>query len=580
MKKLRTAFPEIYGKNEAKEKAAAPEVKIVASEAIVESEDVDLGEPHAPIIAEEDEESEEEDDLGEEMGPVDVNSPMHVLPLYSLLPTKEQLRVFDEPPVGARQCIISTNIAETSLTIPGIRYVVDCGRSKERKYDKTTGVQSFDIGWTSKASAAQRAGRAGRTGPGHAYRLYSSAVFETDFEQFAEAELLRMPIEGVVLQMKAMNIDTIVNFPFPTPPDRHSLQKAEQLLGYLRAITPQGQLTELGKSMNIFPLSPRFAKVLITGQQHECLPYVIAIVAALSVGDIFIPEHQLGLSTENADEDVIPDPAALALDKGIRGQYHRAHANFSRLDSESDAIKMLSVVCAYEYESNQSRFCTQNFVRLKAMEEIRKLRQQITNIVTANCPGILSGFTAKLPPPSKLQLKALKQIVAAGFIDHVAIRADLLPNSPLKLSQLKNLRDIPYVTLFPSSTDHASDDILDHACFIHQSSVLYSKAVFPEYIVYNTLSRSAYGKGKTWMMPLTTIKGSHLAALADGTPLITYSKPLESKPPKMLEGGKRREVWVVPRVGAAVGRSALGWPLPPQKIIQKREGLSQKWSKE
>lgn len=165
----------------------------------METEDVELGEDASHTInsGEEDPISDDEDqDLGEEMGDVDVDLPLHVLSLYSLLPTKEQLKVFDDPPEGTRLCVLATNVAETSLTIPGIRYVVDCGRSKERNYDRVTGVQSFNIQWASKASASQRAGRAGRTGPGHCYRLYSSAVYEADFEKFAEPELLRMPIEG------------------------------------------------------------------------------------------------------------------------------------------------------------------------------------------------------------------------------------------------------------------------------------------------------------------------------------------------------------------------------------------------
>ncbi|CRK12102.1 hypothetical protein BN1708_017139, partial [Verticillium longisporum] len=157
---------------------------------------------------------------------------MQVLPLYSLLPTREQMRVFKEPPEGTRQVILATNVAETSLTIPGTRYVFDCGRSKERQYDEVSGVQTYAIGWVSKASANQRSGRAGRTGPGHCYRLYSSAVYERDLPQFSEPELLRMPIDGVVLQLKSMNLSNVVNFPFPTPPDRASLRKAERLLHY------------------------------------------------------------------------------------------------------------------------------------------------------------------------------------------------------------------------------------------------------------------------------------------------------------------------------------------------------------
>lgn len=179
-----------------------PSASISAREAAVEAEDVEFGSLSKLNPDESDADSildEDDEDLGEGMATTDTDAPLHVLPLYSLLPTKDQLKVFEEAPEGSRLCILATNVAETSLTIPGIRYVVDCGRSKERNFDKTTGVQSFDIGWVSKASAMQRAGRSGRTGPGHCYRLYSSAIYERDFPEFAEAEILRMPIEGMLV---------------------------------------------------------------------------------------------------------------------------------------------------------------------------------------------------------------------------------------------------------------------------------------------------------------------------------------------------------------------------------------------
>ena len=179
---------------------------------------------------------------------------MHIVPLYALLPSEKQMAVFKPPPEGSRLVVVSTNVAETSLTIPGIRYVVDCGRAKEvrrpyflvvlvltlpmqRRYDVANGIQAFQVSWISKASAAQRAGRAGRTGPGHCYRLYSSALFENYFDEFSQPEILRMPIDGVVLQMKSMHIDAVVNFPFPTPPDRQSLRKAETVLSRLGALS-------------------------------------------------------------------------------------------------------------------------------------------------------------------------------------------------------------------------------------------------------------------------------------------------------------------------------------------------------
>ena len=117
--------------------------------------------------------------------------PLWVLPLYSLLPSHRQQKVFDPPPEGSRLCVVATNVAETSLTIPNIRYVVDTGRVKTKFYDKVTGVSAFHVTWTSQAAANQRAGRAGRTGPGHCYRLYSSAVFNDEFEKFSLPDIAR-----------------------------------------------------------------------------------------------------------------------------------------------------------------------------------------------------------------------------------------------------------------------------------------------------------------------------------------------------------------------------------------------------
>ena len=142
------------------------------------------------------------------------------MPLYALLPAHLQQRVFQETPDGSRMVIIATNVAETSLTIPGIRYVVDAGRAKERVYERDASLSRFQVGWVSKASADQRAGRAGRTSPGHCYRLFSSAHFVDEMKQHADPQILSVPIEGVVLQMRAMGIDKVVNFPFISPPDK------------------------------------------------------------------------------------------------------------------------------------------------------------------------------------------------------------------------------------------------------------------------------------------------------------------------------------------------------------------------
>jgi ATP-dependent RNA helicase DHX37/DHR1 len=140
----------------------------------------------------------------------------YVLPLYSLLSAEDQAKVFAPVLEGHRLIVVATNIAETSITIPGISYVVDSGRQKCRNYNSGTGMASYDIMWISKASADQRAGRAGRTGPGHCYRLYSSSLYSRHMDPFALPEVLARPLEDVVLAMKAMKITNVARFPFPT----------------------------------------------------------------------------------------------------------------------------------------------------------------------------------------------------------------------------------------------------------------------------------------------------------------------------------------------------------------------------
>ena len=137
--------------------------------------------------------------------------PLYVLPLYAMLPAAAQLRVFEEVKEGERLVVVATNVAETSLTIPGIKYVVDTGREKAKNYNSSNGMETYEVQWISKASAAQRAGRAGRTGPGHCYRLYSSAVFNNILPNFSLAEISKVPVHGVVLLLKSMHIGKVLS---------------------------------------------------------------------------------------------------------------------------------------------------------------------------------------------------------------------------------------------------------------------------------------------------------------------------------------------------------------------------------
>ncbi|KAI9368249.1 P-loop containing nucleoside triphosphate hydrolase protein [Aspergillus egyptiacus] len=573
-------------------------VQISANDAPLEAEDLEIGgaditntaddvdnDSDFEITGLDDPEDEEEFDLGEGEEAMDSSTKVHVLPLYSQLPTKEQLRVFEPPPEGSRLIVLATNVAETSLTIPGIRYVFDCGRAKEKQYDLETGVQKFQIDWISKASANQRAGRAGRTGPGHCYRMYSSAIYEGEFAEYTDPEILRTPIEGVVLQMKSMGLHNVINFPFPTPPSRQGLTKAEKLLKNLGALSADGKITQIGHSLSTYPLSPRFSKMLYIGHQHGCMPYVIALVAALAVGDMFIPENQIdpvGKEPSESDgvyknSDRLEDTAREKRHK----DYARAHRLFAKHDDTSDALKFLSAICAYGYSSSADAdaFCEKMFLRAKALKEATQLRRQLTDIVRTNNPGLVEPYSPRLPEPSEKQIKALKQIVTAGFIDNVAIRADLAPVPPEMERTPKRAIDVPYFTLF-RSRDGPAKELHERAVFVHPSSVVarVSPKEMPQYIIYSHLQQSAPSVvagdvPKIRMYPLVAPSGLQLSALAHGTPLIEYGKPIGKI--EQLEGvPERRACFVIPSLVGEAGST--GWPLPAKKVIQRKD-LKEGW---
>ncbi|KAH6641477.1 P-loop containing nucleoside triphosphate hydrolase protein [Chaetomium tenue] len=578
-KRLNTAFS--GGMTPAQE----PKVRVSGSEVPIEAEDIDFGasddrngpDDYDEIEFGSDDEDDEKDFEIEDEESGTGPRRLHILPLYSLLPTKEQMRVFEPPPDGSRLVILATNVAETSLTIPGIRYVFDCGRSKERKYDPVSGVQRFEIDWISKASAHQRAGRAGRTGPGHCWRLYSSAVYERDFPQFSTPEILRTPAEAVVLQLKSMNLKHIVNFPFPTPPDQQSIVKAEKILTYISALSPERNITPVGLTMSRFPLAPRFARILLVGHLHGCLPYTIAMIAGLSAGEIFVSETQIFSAPTDTTEEYRTDQVVIAEYKQekLRESYRAAHKKFCSLDAKSDAMKILQVVGEFAYEPTE-QWCESHFVRFKALKEIMQLQGQLANLVKTHMTGF-ENFTLPptLPRPSEEQVQALKQMVSAGFVDQVAIRADKAPNPPEMFRNPKRAIDVPYLPLIPLDSEGSADPA-DRLVYIHPSSPLarLSAAECPEYVTYAYLQRAtpsgpataAGKKPKTRMHSLTDLTGRELANIAKGTPLLTYGKPV-----KEIKGAtdSTREVWVVPYLRSETG-GGMGWPLPMRKIKQKR----------
>ena len=550
-------------------------VRINAGEAPLESDDLDLVETLAQGQDVSDESSGDEDedkefDVNEESVP---SLKALILPLYSQLPTKEQLRVFETVPENTRLIVLATNVAETSITIPGIRYVFDSGRSKERKYNNVTGIQTFEIGWISKASAIQRAGRAGRTEPGHCYRLYSSAMYERDFAEHTEPEILHTPIESVVLQLKSMDLHNTINFPFPTAPERDNLERAEKLLSYLGALDRNGSVTALGRDLSMYPVSPRFAKILAIGHQHDSIYHVTAMVAALAVPELFIPQarlNQIGQEESLQEEDLAGETQTKA--------YNKAQGILSAHDSASDGLKLVTALCAYMWAKDHDVFCAQMFLYSKAMKEAQRLYTQLLNIISLNLPGSVDPHKIKLQPPTKLQIATLKQTLAAGFLDQVAIRSDLAPTPPSMPRKPSRPTDVPYLTLFPTHAGRV-EDVLEQVVFIHPSSILAhtkSAKTMPQYLIYSHIQRGTTATiagsklPKIWMHPLTAVTGVQLAALARNTPLLEYGKPI-GKIESMNERGDERVVWCVPSLVGERGGGRI-WPLPTVKTMQRKDG--------
>lgn len=222
--------------------------------------------------------------LGDQAGP------LKVVPLYSTLPPFMQQKIFDPAPPPTkegghpgRKVVVSTNIAETSLTIDGIVYVIDPGFSKQKVYNPRVRVESLLVSPISKASAHQRAGRAGRTQPGKCFRLYTESSFQNDLQPQTHPEILRSNLANVVLTLKKLGIDDLVHFDFMDPPAPETLMRALELLNYLGALDEDGSLTKLGQLMSEFPLDPQMSKMLVVSPEFNCSNEILSITAMLSV---------------------------------------------------------------------------------------------------------------------------------------------------------------------------------------------------------------------------------------------------------------------------------------------------------
>lgn len=288
--------------------------------------------------------------------------PLKVIPLYSSLPPAQQQKIFESAPPPAyeggppgRKVVISTNIAETSLTIDGIVYVVDPGFSKQKTYNPRIRVESLLVSPISKASAQQRAGRAGRTRPGKCFRLYTEKDFMTELIEQSYPEILRSNLSNTALELIKLGIDNLVAFDYMDPPAPETLMRALELLNFLGALDDDGKLTPLGDIMAEFPLDPQLAKMLIVSSEFHCSNEILSIAAMLSVPNVF-------LRPNNA-----------------RAQADASHAEFAHPDG--DHLTLLNVYHAYKTNCPDAKtaanWCWQNFLAHRALMQADNVRAQL-----------------------------------------------------------------------------------------------------------------------------------------------------------------------------------------------------------
>ncbi|SCW00550.1 LAFE_0C06678g1_1 [Lachancea fermentati] len=324
--------------------------------------------------------------------------PLKVYPLYGSLPPHQQQRIFDPAPEPfngkpGRKVIVSTNIAETSLTIDGIVYVVDPGFSKQKVYNPRIRVESLLVSPISKASAQQRAGRAGRTRPGKCFRLYTEEAFKKELIEQSYPEILRSNLSSTVLELKKLGIDDLVHFDFMDPPAPETMMRALEELNYLACLDDDGNLTALGRLASQFPLDPMLAVMLIGSPEFHCSQEMLTIVAMISVPNVFIRPSK---DKKRADD---------------------AKSAFAHPDG--DHITLLNAYHAFKsdeaYDFGINKWCRENYLNYRSLSAADNIRSQLERLmVRYNLDVISTDFE----DPDYFD--NIRKALAAGFFMQVA----------------------------------------------------------------------------------------------------------------------------------------------------------------
>nr|XP_008015627.2 probable ATP-dependent RNA helicase DHX35 isoform X2 [Chlorocebus sabaeus] len=386
---------------------------------------------------------------------------LRVLPMYAGLPSFEQMKVFERVSRSVRKVIVATNVAETSITISGIVYVIDCGFVKLRAYNPRTAIECLVVVPVSQASANQRAGRGGRSRSGKCYRLYTEEAFDK-LPQSTVPEMQRSNLAPVILQLKALGIDNVLRFHFMSPPPAQSMVQALELLYALGGLDKDCRLTEpLGMRIAEFPLNPMFAKMLLESGNFGCSQEILSIAAMMQIQNIFV---------------VPPNQKSQAI---------RVHRKFAV--EEGDHLTMLNVYEAFIKHNKNSQWCQEHFLNYKGLVRAATVREQLKKLlVKFQVPKKSSEGD---PDP------VLRCIVSGFFANAARFHST---------GAYRTIRD-------------------DHELHIHPASVLYAEKP-PRWVIYNEVIQTSkyYMRDVTaiesaWLLELAPHfyqQGTHLSLKA------------------------------------------------------------------
>ena len=373
-----------------------------------------------------------------------------ICPIYASMPSEQQARIFEPTPANARKVILATNIAETSLTISSVCYVVDSGFQKLKTYNPRSGMESLAVQPISKAAARQRKGRAGRTRAGVCFRLYTEWSFEHELAANTVPEIQRTNMGNVVLLLKSLGINDLLHFDFMDPPPSESLIRALEQLYALGALNERGELTKLGRRMAEFPLDPQQSKAVIAAERYGCVEEVVIIMAMLSVNNAIF--HR-------------PKEKAVHADT--------AKANFAR-GGGGDHLLLLRCFRQWRDADYSAQWCFENFVQHRSMNRARDVYEQLQGL----CERVELEMTS-----SPEDADAIAKSIAAGFF---------------------------YNTARLGKGGHYKTVKQNHTVYIHPGSCLAKAEPPPRWLVYHELAFTS----KEYMRNVTPIQPDWLLEIA------------------------------------------------------------------